>query len=831
MVSRSPPRIQTNPRYKNFTQTMFTVGDEEQWESQVSIKELKPGPSVLSPDVNIKLCGQIDSTSTYKTFRYIFHNLKKGIYVRIIDGNLETFIPFSKNAYFNTWSDSITPSNKFSTINDVIKSSQKACGRSFDERRVCRERNNWVTNGHLVRFEYPLREGDTNVKCLHNFIQTLCKERKIQDVEFFLNRRDFPLLKKDGSHPYKPYKGFPLDHYDAPENYLPILSMCSDETYHDIGIPTYEDWGRISYQNDDTVFDSSYQARKNRIYPIIDRGSWDNKIDKAVFRGSSTGCGTTKDTNYRIKLALLAQEFPEYLDCKITEWNTRPRLVQDMNNNWVFDSLDHENFPSLKIGEFLTPQEQSKYKYIINVDGHSTAFRLSFEFSYGSVILLCKSEYDIWYSHLIKPFVHYIPVKKDLSNLIEQIEWCRKHQDKCKSIIKNAYLFYQKYLSRQGVLDYTSKLLNILSHQRGVVNTNYLSPTSILHSREKFYIKGRFTSMKVNMKEFTLLKQTKNSSVYYNKSIVIKNSLKEIELIHEQFISYVLQESHIECMEQLNKLIVYSDKNPAWKYHDGKSLQTFLETTTQDEYLDILHQICGITQELQEKHHFVHNDMYPWNIIIKPTSSIFHYSNSRGKWESLHTGNKVVLIDFGKSHILYKRCHHGNIRPFNFCSLRDILTFLISSVDRILSKYIDTNVLKLCVYCINFIEKCDPSFKRVYTKKDIRKYTKYMKKYTTIVYKDWKSDLEPADFLLYLWSKHQRCNDRCFINLKVNKKEDINLPDDIFDSPEQLIKNIKENRYAKNYTFTKLSKILTTINRANKNNAIFNEILHVINEK
>ncbi len=39
----------------------------------------------------------------------------------------------------------------------------------------------------------------------------------------------------------------------------------------------------------------------------------------------------------------------------------------------------------------LTPEEQSKYKYIINIDGHVSAFRLSLEMSMGCCILLVKS--------------------------------------------------------------------------------------------------------------------------------------------------------------------------------------------------------------------------------------------------------------------------------------------------------------------------------------------------------------------------------------------------------------------------------------------------------
>ena len=39
----------------------------------------------------------------------------------------------------------------------------------------------------------------------------------------------------------------------------------------------------------------------------------------------------------------------------------------------------------------MTLQEKATYKYILNLDGHVSAFRLGHEFSLGSVLLLPKS--------------------------------------------------------------------------------------------------------------------------------------------------------------------------------------------------------------------------------------------------------------------------------------------------------------------------------------------------------------------------------------------------------------------------------------------------------
>ena len=105
----------------------------------------------------------------------------------------------------------------------------------------------------------------------------------------------------------------------------------------------------------------------------------------------------------------------------------------------------------------------SQYKYILNIDGSVTAFRISAELAFGSVILKVDSDYKIWYLDLLKPYIHYIPIKKDLSDLKEKIEWCKENQDKCKQIGINARKFYLDYINKDKMMDYIQDTLNLIS--------------------------------------------------------------------------------------------------------------------------------------------------------------------------------------------------------------------------------------------------------------------------------------------------------------------------------------------------------------------------------
>ena len=79
-------------------------------------------------------------------------------------------------------------------------------------------------------------------------------------------------------------------------------------------------------------------------------------------------------------------------------------------------------YNALERKEYMEYNEKLKYKYILNIDGHITAFRLGHELQMNSVILLTESHYYIWFMSDLIPYVHYVPIKCDLSDLIEQIE-------------------------------------------------------------------------------------------------------------------------------------------------------------------------------------------------------------------------------------------------------------------------------------------------------------------------------------------------------------------------------------------------------------------------
>ena len=105
--------------------------------------------------------------------------------------------------------------------------------------------------------------------------------------------------------------------------------MNGNDTFEDISIPTWEDWRRVSYWHDKRLFAKDYYT-----YPTVDELQsipWHTRRPTAVWRGSSTGRGSTTQDNIRLFVHNLSKSKKRdvdgelFLDAEISKWNLRPR--------------------------------------------------------------------------------------------------------------------------------------------------------------------------------------------------------------------------------------------------------------------------------------------------------------------------------------------------------------------------------------------------------------------------------------------------------------------------------------------------------------------------
>ena len=779
---------QSNSRYKNFCQTHFTAGDEEQFDtyrykycSSYNLCDDKTKEQIWEKYQNI------DGSSVSNTFKYMFYKFKKGIFVKIVNNELKVLLPFSNSNFINEWSSNIDTSNS----HEIFKYVCEKDNRKYNERNINNNVDAWYCNNYLVRYEYPINEGDTNVGIFKNILEELCEKRKIPDIEFFINRRDFPLHTTNYSEPYfdiwdSDKKRLVSHEYDK---YCPILSMSKTKSFEDILIPTHEDWARV--QSFENIFFS-----KSRITTINDskKIKWNEKKPIAVFRGSSTGKGVTIETNQRLQIAYMSSlkmidknDNLPYLDAGITKWNIRPRKLSGLKK---LQTIKIESLP-FQLVPFLSLNEQSEYKYIIHIDGHVSAFRLSSELSTQSLLLIVQSEWKVWYSDKLKPYEHYIPIKKDLSDLISQIEWCKLNDQKCETISTNAYNFFQTSLQKDSILDFFQSTLVNLKNNMGnyfyfendykdikseiekEYILNYLisikkKPVKIdfdnieICNSTRFYgmlksIQFFFSTYK-NTEQFRTKCLLEKDDIYKNKNTTIKkirvanysfcikeiNQEKEKENIHEAFVG-------IFCINEILKEIpnfyytfdfMYNKNNKKYIVNEfiPKSITLFeyikSERFNFKDYLYIILQLCLCLHVSQVKCNFVHYDLTPWNILLQflDEEEEIDYKIDVDKVITIKTKIIPVIIDYGKSYVSYKSQHHGFIKLFKFSKSQDIISILLTSIYEIVTHkhliYNDFNNLLKLSHFLCQTKYCKEKFKN---SKELKKFLLIHKKYSSLI--------------------------------------------------------------------------------------------------
>ena len=822
--AKKKKNIQSNPRYKEFKQTHYTAGDEEQFQEfrdmsngQVCIPDIKMDSNKFNEfDLSTKIdwvkYENLNATSVNNTFNYLFHKFKKGTFVKIQNNELKVFLPFSKKNFVNEWGDRIKVDPKFGNtfisgmynfaqyINKLSGKKYKVNVNSFPE--------NWYSNNCLVRYEFPVNEGDTNVANISDMLKTLCATRKVPDIEFFMNRRDFPQLKNDGTEAYEHIFGDnkPLLSHDY-DQYSPLLSMVTTDKHADIPVPTGEDWARISSQ-ESKFFDCKQ-------YPTPDKFSmeWKDRKPTAVFRGASTGCGVTVDTNIRLKLAYISVTTPSdengpLLDAGISKWQLRPRKLDGVKYLQTID-VPSLNKLGINIVSFMTPIQQSEYKYLVNVDGHVSAFRLSLEMCMGCCILLVKSKYKLWFSDMIKPMVHYVPVKEDLSDLIDMIKWCRNNDKKCEKIAINAKKFYMKYLQKEGMIDYMQKLLIDLKNKTGVYFYNTQTPLKVQIDNEYKYnniqtypitkknisdigkiprqsrsfgiLKGIewIVNMVNDKSSFTTVAE-KTEQIFSNSAktifvdkyklagfaFVVKFTTdikKKMENIHETFIGTNAINEVVKFIPNFAYVFgsVNKENNVIMEYITGKTLGQWIksESFNMKDFIFILIQLSLALEIAQRQCGFVHYDLTPWNIVIQelPQQVSFDYMIDYKTVYRVNTKIIPVMIDYGKSHVIHKNKHYGFIDMFRMSTIQDIVSIIITSLNDITQTNLDksdvTEVIKIANFLSGTGYRKQP-FKRTGAKgvSDIQYFVNRAKKYAEIISSN-KHELEektPIDFVTYI---------------------------------------------------------------------------------
>jgi hypothetical protein len=184
---------------------------------------------------------------------------------------------------------------------------------------------------------------------------------------------------------------------------------------------------------DDEIF------TKGLVGVLGDTPSWESRKSVAVWRGGTSGYERPS-----IRTRVVEKLFSvEGADVLLTRggWPENMRDIQE----YYF-------------GNYMSPQDQMNYKYILIIDGNCIASNHMWVFGSGAVpIMVSHSDNDYWFKQFLIPMVNYVPINYDLSDLVEKIEWLRSHDSEAKSIAAAAAILAAEIFSPSFQRNYLDK--------------------------------------------------------------------------------------------------------------------------------------------------------------------------------------------------------------------------------------------------------------------------------------------------------------------------------------------------------------------------------------
>jgi hypothetical protein len=185
---------------------------------------------------------------------------------------------------------------------------------------------------------------------------------------------------------------------------------------------------------------------------------WEEKVDTLLWRGACTGVRDGSHHNGSRLTFVKRYALSKRKDIDIG-------MVGSCSPFGV--SLGGEYFKHK-----VNMQDSVRYKYILSLEGNDVSTGLKWQLASSSVVFLATPSTETFAMEgLLVPFIHYIPVENDGSDLEEMLEWAKENDQKAKWISAQATQFMNDlWLSDKAKQDnilIRNELANIYHHRFG----------------------------------------------------------------------------------------------------------------------------------------------------------------------------------------------------------------------------------------------------------------------------------------------------------------------------------------------------------------------------
>jgi protein glucosyltransferase len=198
--------------------------------------------------------------------------------------------------------------------------------------------------------------------------------------------------------------------------------------------------------------------------------AWHRRANKAVFRGAASGRDRLFDANTgapasaRAKAVALSLRHPELLDARFSSRGGHGGMDKNQTAELLAKGMADID------GGFLTWHEALRYRASLVIDGNTVADRLAFVMASSTAVIKVDSPRREAFYSLMRPYVHYVPVKADASDLQRQLTWALANETRLHAIAKHGSALALAHLSRRATLcHWTSLLIRYATYMAGPV--------------------------------------------------------------------------------------------------------------------------------------------------------------------------------------------------------------------------------------------------------------------------------------------------------------------------------------------------------------------------
>ncbi|GFH49786.1 hypothetical protein CTEN210_06262 [Chaetoceros tenuissimus] len=171
-----------------------------------------------------------------------------------------------------------------------------------------------------------------------------------------------------------------------------------------------------------------------------------------MFLNTSTYHGRNSRCYRRNHLVYFSKQHPDLVDARLYSLRGLAEKHWHQNaTNGLHNLLPLDIIPE---SEYYT-----EYQTHIIMGGIGAAYRTARVLRQSIAVILQDFPYEEWFVHEMKPYVNFIPIKQDLSDLKETLEWVRDNPQKVLEIAKKGKEFYDEYLSYEAMGEFYYELI------------------------------------------------------------------------------------------------------------------------------------------------------------------------------------------------------------------------------------------------------------------------------------------------------------------------------------------------------------------------------------